>query len=147
MLTIHAPTADDFASQGLGALLPSEALVEEEAGGMYELKLVQPISGDGRISIPAPTRDATAIPSNLFHPIRTNPPNNCPYCYPQSRIRGEKPGFLMPMCRRPRIPGAGNGAKPPENSCSPPLRTRETMMYSAAGDSLFRHGDPFRPEI
>ena len=66
MLTIYAPTAEDFASQGLGALLPSEALVEEEAGGMYELKLVQPISGDGRdllidvsriIRAPAPVRE------------------------------------------------------------------------------------------
>jgi len=70
MLTIHAPTAEDFASQGLGALLPSEALVEEEAGGMYELKLVQPITGDGRdllidvsriIRTPAPIRETPLV--------------------------------------------------------------------------------------
>jgi hypothetical protein len=70
MITIHAPNADDFSTLGLGALLPTEAVIEDEAGGMYELALSQPIADDGRhmliqngriIKAPAPVRETPLV--------------------------------------------------------------------------------------
>ena len=42
-ITIYPPTCEDFSTNGLGALTPLECTVEEQAGGLYELKLVHPI--------------------------------------------------------------------------------------------------------
>lgn len=70
MITIHAPNAEDFSTLGLGALLPTEGVIEEEAGGMYELALSQPIASDGRhlliqngriIKAPAPVRETPLV--------------------------------------------------------------------------------------
>lgn len=48
---IYSADADDFSGNGLGLLLPSECTVEETAGGMYNLRLVQPITNDLRWSL------------------------------------------------------------------------------------------------
>jgi uncharacterized protein YgiM (DUF1202 family) len=70
MITIHARGGGGLCLARARGVLPSEALVEEEAGGMYELKLVQPISGDGRdllidvsriIRAPAPVRETPLV--------------------------------------------------------------------------------------
>lgn len=47
-VAIYAPGAEDFSSNGLGLLLPTECTVKEQANGMYELTLVHPITGDLR---------------------------------------------------------------------------------------------------
>lgn len=66
MITIHEAGATDFSTLGLGALSPTECLIEENAGGLYELTLTQPIADDmkytliaqGRIlNVPAPMRE------------------------------------------------------------------------------------------
>lgn len=70
MITIHEAKAADFTTLGLGALLPSECTVRERAGGMYELKIVHPITEDGRhhrikpmriIKAPAPVRETPLV--------------------------------------------------------------------------------------
>lgn len=59
--------ADDFSTNGLGLLTPLEAEVEEQAAGMYELTLVQPIDKTNRwaqirggniIKVPVPVRES-----------------------------------------------------------------------------------------
>lgn len=75
MITIYDKDATDFAGLGLGALDPSSCVVREDAGGMYELELEQPITADGRhlllnlyniIKAPAPVREA---PAESYAPI------------------------------------------------------------------------------
>lgn len=48
MIAIFPPYADDFSSNGLGLLLPTECTIAERENGMYELKLVHPITDDMR---------------------------------------------------------------------------------------------------
>ena len=66
-ICIYAPDAQDFSTNGLGILTPLECTIEEQAGGMYELKLVHPIDYAGRwthiqtgcvIKAPAPVRES-----------------------------------------------------------------------------------------
>ena len=48
LVTIYAPNASDFSTNGLGVLRPIECTVKEERNGMYELTLVHPILNDLR---------------------------------------------------------------------------------------------------
>ena len=73
MITIHEATASDFSTLGLGALMPSECIVEEKGGGLYELTLVQPMTADLRhellkcariIKAPAPVRETPLLTIN-----------------------------------------------------------------------------------
>ena len=48
IVTIYAPTAEDFSSNGLGILQPISCTVTEERNGMYELTVVHPIDSDLR---------------------------------------------------------------------------------------------------
>lgn len=73
MITIHEATASDFSTLGLGALMPSECIVEEKGGGLYELTLVQPFTADLRhellkcariIKAPAPVRETPLLTIN-----------------------------------------------------------------------------------
>lgn len=48
MITIYEPGSKNFAGNGLGALLPSECLISQIAGGSYELSLKQPMTEDLR---------------------------------------------------------------------------------------------------
>lgn len=66
MVTIYAPNAQDFSTLGLGALAPYECVVEEQAGGMYELTMTHPMDGAGKwlnigvgciVKAPAPVRE------------------------------------------------------------------------------------------
>ena len=66
-ICIYAPNTADFSNNGYGILTPMECTIEEQAGGMYELKLVHPIDADGRwmdiqqgcmIKAPAPVRES-----------------------------------------------------------------------------------------
>ena len=66
-IAIYPPHCDDFSTNGLGILTPLECTIEEQAGGMYEMKLVHPIDNTLRwaqISIgcilraPAPVRES-----------------------------------------------------------------------------------------
>ena len=66
MITIYSPTADDFSTLGLGALAPYEVIIEEEAGGLYELTMTHPMDEGGKwlnigpgciIKAPAPVRE------------------------------------------------------------------------------------------
>lgn len=70
MITIHEANSSDFSTLGLGALAPTECLIEESAGGLYELTLTQPIADDmkhglitqGRIiKAPAPMRETPLV--------------------------------------------------------------------------------------
>lgn len=70
MITIHDAKGDNLASLGYGALTPTECIVREEAGGMYELELTQPITEDGRhlliashriIRVPVPVRESPLV--------------------------------------------------------------------------------------
>ena len=70
MITIYAANATDFSTLGLGALAPSACTIEEQAGGLYELTLTQPITDDlkhtliaqGRIiKAPAPVRETPLV--------------------------------------------------------------------------------------
>ena len=47
-IPIYEADADDYATNGLGLLSPTECTVEEVANGMYELTLVQPITNNTR---------------------------------------------------------------------------------------------------
>ena len=67
MITIYNGAAEDFTGLGMGVLDPVECLIEEEAGGMYELTLTQPIDEEHRdwlidrfriIKAPAPVRES-----------------------------------------------------------------------------------------
>ena len=66
MITIYAPNATDFSTLGLGALAPSECVIEEQAGGMYELTMTHPMDEAGKwlnigvgcvLKAPAPVRE------------------------------------------------------------------------------------------
>ena len=66
MISIYAPEAQDFSTLGLGALAPYECVIEEQAGGMYELKMSHPMDEAGKwinigigciIKAPAPVRE------------------------------------------------------------------------------------------
>ncbi len=48
MITIYDKAAQDFSTLGLGTLEPTICKIEEQAGGLYELTLRQPITDDGR---------------------------------------------------------------------------------------------------
>lgn len=48
MITLHEPSAENWAGNGICVLLPAECEVEEAAGGMYELMLKHPIGDDLR---------------------------------------------------------------------------------------------------
>ena len=48
MITIYAPNAQDFSTLGLGALAPYECVIEEQAGGMYELTMTHPMDAEGK---------------------------------------------------------------------------------------------------
>jgi len=48
MITIYPAKWEDFSTLGLGTLEPSECEIEERAGGLYELRLRQPITADNR---------------------------------------------------------------------------------------------------
>ena len=70
MITIYSASAADFSTLGLGALAPSECTIEEQAGGLYEMTLTQPITDDlkhtliaqGRIvKAPAPVRETPLV--------------------------------------------------------------------------------------
>lgn len=70
MITIHSAAADDFSTLGIGALSPTEAIVEEHAGAMYQLTLTHPMDERGRwrhltkyniIKAPSPTRETPEI--------------------------------------------------------------------------------------
>ena len=70
MITIYDAKAADFSTLGLGALLPTKCTVSEMAGGMYELKIVHPITSDMRhdrikpmriIKAPAPVRETPQV--------------------------------------------------------------------------------------
>lgn len=70
MITIYEANARDFATLGLGALTPAECTIEEKAGGLYELKLVHPMTTDLRhellrqmriIKAPAPVRETPLL--------------------------------------------------------------------------------------
>ena len=48
MITIHEKTAKTFDTFGLGALVPSHCVVEEELNGAYELELKHPYDEGGK---------------------------------------------------------------------------------------------------
>ena len=65
-ITVYPPRCEDFSTNGLGILTPLECTVEEQAAGMYELKLVHPIDNTLRwaqltagciIKAPVPVRE------------------------------------------------------------------------------------------
>lgn len=43
MISVFAPTAEDFSTIGLATLQPTECIVEEKAGGLFELSMKHPI--------------------------------------------------------------------------------------------------------
>lgn len=70
MITIYAPNETDFSTLGLGALAPYECVIEEQAGGMYELTMSHPMDEDGKwlnigvgciIKAPAPVRESPLV--------------------------------------------------------------------------------------
>ncbi|MBE5799346.1 MAG: hypothetical protein E7321_05275 [Clostridiales bacterium] len=70
MITIYEKNAQDFSTLGLGTLEPVLCEIEEQAGGLYELVLRQPITDDNRafllaadriIKAPAPMRETPQI--------------------------------------------------------------------------------------
>ena len=70
MITIHEAGAAGFDTLGLGALTPTECMIDERAGGLYELKLVHPVTDDYRhtllaqyriIKAPAPVRETPLL--------------------------------------------------------------------------------------
>ena len=87
MVTIYAPNAQDFSTLGLGALAPYECVVEEQAGGMYELSMTHPMDGGGKwlnigvgciVKAPAPVRETPSAPACQIDDAIQNPP----YCFP-----------------------------------------------------------------
>lgn len=70
MITLHNALAEDWAGNGICVLLPTECVVEEEAGGLYELTMTHPITDDLRaqavergmlIKAPVPARETPLI--------------------------------------------------------------------------------------
>ena len=51
MIPIYPETCTDFTTNGLGLLTPIECMVEERAGGLYELTLVHPIDESLRFTL------------------------------------------------------------------------------------------------
>ena len=68
LVSIYAPNAEDFSSNGLCLLLPTECTVSETENGMYELKLVHPITDDLRW---AQIRNGCIIKASV--PMRESP--------------------------------------------------------------------------
>ena len=73
MITIHAANAADFSGLGLGALTPASCEIEEQAGGLFELRMVHPMDAAGKweniaeyrvIKAPAPVRETPLIETN-----------------------------------------------------------------------------------
>lgn len=54
MIPIYPETCTDFTTNGLGLLTPIECMVEERAGGLYELTLVHPIDESLRFTLLQP---------------------------------------------------------------------------------------------
>ena len=48
LVSIYAPNAEDFSTNGLGPMLPTECTIEEIKNGKFELTMVQPITDDYR---------------------------------------------------------------------------------------------------
>ncbi len=74
MITIYAPSETDFSTLGLGALSPYECVVEEQAGGMYELTMTHPMDAEGKwlnigvgciVKAPAPVRETPLVESEI----------------------------------------------------------------------------------
>lgn len=70
MINIYHPGTDDWASNGLGVLLPTECKVSKQAGGSYEMTMTHPISDDMRwkiiaegcvIKVPVPATETPGI--------------------------------------------------------------------------------------
>lgn len=70
MITIYDRRTTDYSGLGLCALSPLSCTVEEQAGGLYQLKMTHPIDGDGKwlhlspwnvIRAPAPVRETPLI--------------------------------------------------------------------------------------
>ena len=80
LISIYAPGATDFSTNGLGLLMPVECTIEEQANGMYELTLVHPITDDLRwaqlqtgciIKAEAPMRESPLYEAEAFEGIET----------------------------------------------------------------------------
>ena len=65
MITVHSGWETDFSGLGICPLQPTECTVEEQAGGLYQLKMTHPMDDAGRwlnltawniIRAPAPVR-------------------------------------------------------------------------------------------
>ena len=74
MITIYEPEAQDFSTLGLGALAPYECVIEEQAGGMYELTMTHPMDAEGKwlnigvgciVKAPAPVRETPLVESEI----------------------------------------------------------------------------------
>ena len=70
MITVHSGWATDFSSLGLCSLTPVECTVEEQAGGMFQLKMTHPMDKGGKwwhltkwniIKAPAPMRETPLL--------------------------------------------------------------------------------------
>ncbi len=82
MITIYAPNETDFATLGLGALAPYECVVEEQAGGMYELTMSHPMDETGKwlnigvgcvVKAPVPVRETPLAGEDEDGEIPTEP--------------------------------------------------------------------------
>lgn len=70
MITVHSGWETDFSGLGICPLQPTECTVEEQAGGLYQLKMTHPMDDAGRwlnltawniIRAPAPVRETPYI--------------------------------------------------------------------------------------
>lgn len=70
MITVHDAWATDYTGLGLCTLTPLECTVEEQAGGLYQLKLTHPMDAGGKwwflkewniLRAPAPVRETPLI--------------------------------------------------------------------------------------
>ena len=70
MITVHSGWETDFSGLGICPLQPTECTVEEQAGGLYQLKMTHPMDDEGRwlnltawniIRAPAPVRETPYI--------------------------------------------------------------------------------------
>ena len=70
MITVHSGWASDFSSLGLCSLTPTECTVEEQAGGLFQLKMTHPMDKTGKwwhlskwniIKAPAPMRETPLL--------------------------------------------------------------------------------------
>lgn len=73
MITVHSGWASDFSSLGLCSLTPTECTVEEQAGGLFQLKMTHPMDKGGKwwhltkwniIKAPAPIRETPLLNMN-----------------------------------------------------------------------------------